>query len=80
MYDICQEMFDKSFLFNGMDEALLRAIAKIVKVALYNPEMILCRKGDYANKMYYILQGEYMHKFIGKCSSNDVTFPQENVA
>ncbi|OXA59583.1 Potassium voltage-gated channel subfamily H member 2 [Folsomia candida] len=71
LYDICQEMFDKSFLFNGMDEALLRAIAKIVKVALYNPEMILCRKGDYANKMYYILQGEcrVMSKYMSKTAA-----------
>jgi CRP-like cAMP-binding protein len=68
LFDICQEMFHKSFLFHGMDEALLR---KIVNVALYNPEMILCRKGGYANKMYYILQGEcrIMSKFAPKTSA-----------
>jgi CRP/FNR family cyclic AMP-dependent transcriptional regulator len=58
LFDISQELFDKSFLFNGTEEALLRAVSKIVQVALYNPQMIICRKGGYANKLYYILQGE----------------------
>jgi len=57
-FDICREMFHKSFLFHDLDEACLRAVSKIVSVALYNPDMILCRYGGYANQMYYILQGE----------------------
>lgn len=51
-------MFHKSYLFQGMDEAFLRAVSKIVTISLYNPGMIVCRYGGYANKMYYIIQGE----------------------
>jgi CRP-like cAMP-binding protein len=57
-YDVCSEMFHKSILFRKLDEAFLRAVSKIVKIALYNPNMVLCRCGGYANQMYYILQGE----------------------
>ncbi|XP_035707310.1 potassium channel KAT3-like [Folsomia candida] len=57
-YDICLEMFHKSYLFRDLDEAFLRAVSKIVKISMYNPDMILCRYGGYANQMYYILQGE----------------------
>ncbi|CAL8148468.1 unnamed protein product [Orchesella dallaii] len=58
LFNTCKEMFDKSQLFYKMDATFLRSISKVVEVALYNPNMILCRKGNYANKMYYILQGE----------------------
>lgn len=57
-YDICLEMFSKSYLFRGLDEAFLRSVSKIVTIALYTPGMIVCRYGGYANKMYYIIQGE----------------------
>ncbi|CAL8137954.1 unnamed protein product [Orchesella dallaii] len=58
LYDICLEMFHKSHLFRGLDEAFLRSVSKIVTIALYSPGMIVCRYGAYANKMYYIIQGE----------------------
>lgn len=58
LYDVCLEMFSKSYLFQGMEEAFLRAVSRIIIIALYNPGMIVCRSGGYANKMYYIIQGE----------------------
>jgi len=57
-YDICQEMFHKAPLFQGLDETFLRAVSGIVQVVLYNPDMILCAAGNYAMNMYFILQGE----------------------
>lgn len=57
-YDICLEMFSKSYLFQGLDEAFLRSVSKIISIELYSPGMIVCRQGGYANKMFYIIQGE----------------------
>jgi len=49
LFNTCKEMFDKSQLFYKLDATFLRAISKIVEVALYNPEMLLCRKGNCAS-------------------------------
>jgi len=63
-YDVCLEMFHKSALFQNLNEAFLRAVSRVSKISLYNPDMILCRFGSYANRMYYLIQGECqaMHK------------------
>lgn len=62
LYDICTEMFNKAILFRGLEEPFLRAVARVVEVVLYNPDMIICRQGDYAMTMYYIIQGECLVK------------------
>jgi len=50
-FDITTEMFHKSPLFRGLDEAFLREVAAIVHVVIYNPKMILCTTGGYAMSM-----------------------------
>ena len=71
LFDICTEFFHKSFLFRDLEEAFRRAVSQIVEVAIYNPDMIICRQGDTPSAMYYIIQGECMVK--SKFSANIIT-------
>lgn len=64
-------MFHKSFLFRGLEESFLRAVAQKTDVVLYNPGMIVCSTGTFAMKMYFVIQGEIIAQSKHQIPSSD---------